>query len=88
MDGANILQSLLVVNLVAQFMLAAVYLGGRRLVWYEYLIYGLVALGLPVLGPFLVIASRPGERRRPQASLRRIYAAGRKPHIITPRLGS
>jgi hypothetical protein len=77
MNGAEILQALLLVNLVAQFLLAAVYLRGRRLAWFEYLAWGLVALALPVLGPFLVIASHPGEKRRPQPpTIRRIYAAG------------
>jgi len=53
------------------FTLAMVYLAQRRLAWHQYLGWGLVALIFPILGPFLVIANRPGVRRR-RAEQRRV----------------
>ncbi len=72
MIGAEILRGLLVADVVGMFALAAVYLRQRRLLWHQYLGWGLVALVFPVFGPFLVIASHPGEARRHPA-LRRVY---------------
>ena len=79
MNGAEILQGLLVADVVGMFVLAAVYLRHRRLAWHEYLGWGLVALIFPVFGPFVVIASHPGERRR-RASIRRVYADEARNH--------
>ncbi len=64
MSGVDVLRIMLVVCIAGMFALAMVYLAQRRLVWHQYLGWGLVALIFPVLGPFLVIANRPGERRR------------------------
>lgn len=44
-------------------LLAVFYLRRRELSWWAYLAWGLVALLIPILGPFLVIASRPGRPR-------------------------
>ncbi len=64
MSGVDVLRVMLVVCIVGMATLAMVYLAQRRLAWHQYLGWGLVALIFPVLGPFLVIANRPGERRR------------------------
>jgi thiamine transporter ThiT len=44
-------------------LMAVFFLRGRKMTIFEYLLWGLVALLLPVLGPYLVIASRPGQVR-------------------------
>ena len=48
--------------LIIQFLLAIFYLRGRKLSFGEYALWGLFALLIPALGPFLVIAFRPGQR--------------------------
>ena len=80
MNGANLLQGLLVADIVGMFALAVVYLRHRRLAWRATLGWVLVALIFPVFGPFLVIAAHPGEKRR-RASIRRIYAEDSKNHM-------
>ncbi len=68
MSGADVLRMMLMVCIAGMFALAMVYLVQRRLAWHQYLGWGLVALIFPILGPFLVIANRPGVRRtRPEA---------------------
>ncbi len=68
MSGVDVLRIMLVVCIAGMFALAMVYLVQRRLAWHQYLGWSLVALIFPILGPFLVIANRPGVRRaRPEA---------------------
>ncbi len=57
------LQVLLVGCLVGMALLAAFYLRGRRLSLAGYLAWGLVALLIPAIGPFIVIMARPGKSR-------------------------
>ena len=73
MSGAEILQGLLVLDIAGMLALSLVYLGRRRMAWHQFLGWGLLALVLPILGPFLVIANHPGERRR-KALRPRVYA--------------
>ncbi|NOY98233.1 MAG: hypothetical protein GXP40_03375 [Chloroflexi bacterium] len=70
--NAEILRSLLVVYLVAAYVMAILYLRRRRLSFGEYTFWGLFALLVPVVGPFLVIFSQPGRgsRRQRRASRR------------------
>jgi hypothetical protein len=49
--------------LVAMFVLAFVYLRRRPLTWVQFAAWGLFALLIPALGPFLVILARPGNHR-------------------------
>lgn len=42
-------------------MVAVLYLRQRKLSTLAYFMWGLLALMLPVLGPYLVIIARPGE---------------------------
>lgn len=56
----------LIVLLLADFtgmvLLAAFYLRKRQLPWLGYVFWGLLAL-IPLVGPFLVIISRPGKSK-------------------------
>jgi hypothetical protein len=70
MNGAVVLQVLLVMDMVGMYALVVFYLTRRRMSWRQYLGWGLVAVIFPLLGPFLVIASHPGERRRKVERLR------------------
>lgn len=60
MTAQDILRLLLILDILSLALLAALFLRGRRLAWHEYLLWGMLALCLPVLGPFLVILRRPG----------------------------
>lgn len=64
MIGAEILQVFLILDIAGMLTLSLVYLARRRMAWHQYLSWGLLALVLPILGPFLVIANHPGERRK------------------------
>ncbi len=55
------MRTLLFVDIIAMALLAFFYLRGRELAWHEYLSFGLIALFVPLLGPFLVILTRPGK---------------------------
>ena len=61
MDTADVIRALLLFTLLAQALLAVLYLRTRRLTWDGYLAWGLLTLLIPILGPCLVIACRPGE---------------------------
>jgi 4-hydroxybenzoate polyprenyltransferase len=63
MSAPEILKTLLILFCVIMFLLAVLYLRRRRLTWLEFGAFGLLALLLPILGPFLVIALRPGQPR-------------------------
>ena len=68
--STQILQYLLVGCLVGMTLLAAFYLRGRRLPLIGYLAWGLVALLIPAVGPFIVILAHPGVRRESRAENR------------------
>ena len=53
---------LLLVGALGMALLAAFYLRRRELTIAEYIGWGLLALLLPLLGPFLVILYQPGKR--------------------------
>lgn len=61
MGSAGVVRIILLVDIVAMSLLALVYLRQRRMSWMGYCGWGLLALLLPVIGPFVVIARRPGE---------------------------
>jgi len=63
MPVAEVLKAVLVFTILAMAFLAVFYLHRRQLSWAAYCFWGLAAIVLPVLGPFLVIASRPGKWR-------------------------
>ena len=59
--NAEVLRLLLAVSLIAMYVLAMLYLRRRRLGLGAYLFWGLFALSIPALGPFLVILTKPGK---------------------------
>jgi ABC-type bacteriocin/lantibiotic exporter with double-glycine peptidase domain len=59
--NADTLRLLLTGSLVAMFLLALLYLRRRPLTWIQLAAWGLIALLVPALGPFLVILSQPGK---------------------------
>lgn len=61
----SILRGLLIADIVLMALLAFLYLGQRRLEWRHYCFWGMLALLVPILGPFLVIHNRPGRWRTP-----------------------
>ncbi len=61
----TILLALLAIYSVSAFMLALFYMRHRRLTRVEFAFWGMLALLVPVFGPFFVIAARPGPRKRP-----------------------
>ncbi len=61
MQTAGVIRTILLVDIIAMALLAIVYLRQRRLSWGPFCYWLLLAIGIPVLGPFLVIANRPGE---------------------------
>lgn len=63
--GDRFLVILLIVYAVGAFVLTISYLRYRRCSALEFALWGTLALILPVLGPFFVIAARPGPRKRP-----------------------
>ena len=66
----EILIALLVVCMIGEVILAAMYLRTRSLSMSEYLGWALVIVLVPLLGPFLAIATRPGQAAGPgQAGL-------------------
>ena len=70
MNGAVVLQVLLLMDVVGMYALAVFYLASRRMSWRQYMGWGLVAVIFPLLGSFLVIASKPGKRRKKHAQQR------------------
>jgi hypothetical protein len=61
MGSAGIIRTILLVDIVVMALLALFYLRQRRLSFAGYFGWGLLALLIPVIGPFVVIAKRPGE---------------------------
>ena len=67
--NAETLQLLLASTLLAMYILAMFYLRRQPLTFSRYTLWGLFALFLPALGPFLVILLRPGRAFRPSNRL-------------------
>lgn len=61
MDAAGVIRTILIVDIVILSLLALIYLLQRRMHWTSFFGWGLLAVLVPVLGPFMVIARRPGE---------------------------
>ncbi|MCK4975460.1 MAG: hypothetical protein KAS36_00850 [Anaerolineales bacterium] len=58
------MRTLLALCILSMALLAAFYLRQRDLSLSEYISWGLVIVLLPLLGPFLVILSRPGAQAK------------------------
>lgn len=65
---AEILRVVLSVCLFAMYVLAMLYLRRRRLSLGQFIAWGLFALFVPALGPFLLLLTRPGEPSRARFS--------------------
>jgi membrane-bound metal-dependent hydrolase YbcI (DUF457 family) len=50
-------------GIFAMLVLSMLFLRGRELSTREYILWGLLAVVVPVLGPYLVIAAKPGAQR-------------------------
>ena len=59
-----LLRALLLACLLGMDLLAALYLRRRRLSLAAYTLWGLFVLAVPLVGPFVTIAARPGAPRR------------------------
>jgi hypothetical protein len=60
MGSADTIRTILLVDIIVMSLLAVAYLRQRRMSWMAYCGWGLLALLVPVIGPFMVIAKRPG----------------------------
>lgn len=60
----DVMRSLLILGLFGMALLAAIYLSRRSLTLQEYLVWGLLILLVPLLGPFLAILFAPGKPKR------------------------
>lgn len=60
-ETTDILRALLYVVLFGMLLIAVLYLRQRKLSKVAYVLWGILALIVPVVGPYIVIASRPGE---------------------------
>ena len=66
MSGTEVIHLVLLADILVMAFLAVFYLRQRKLSWLALFTWGLVALVVPVLGPFLVIAARPGRWNKGQ----------------------
>jgi hypothetical protein len=64
MTAGDLLRALLLLDVVGMLILAIFYLRQRPLSWFAFLAWGLLAVLVPVLGPFIAIAAQPGRARR------------------------
>jgi hypothetical protein len=62
--NAELIRVFLMADILAMALLAFFYLRQRKLTINEYIQYGLLALLVPLLGPFLVIVLKPGLSRK------------------------
>ncbi len=60
----EVMRTLLALCILGMVLLAAFYLRRRDLSLYEYISWGMLILFVPLLGPFLVILSRPGAQAK------------------------
>jgi len=60
----HVLRVILFLFLAVIYLAALIFLGCRKMALAAYIFWGIFALLLPAIGPFFVIAYRPGERRR------------------------
>ena len=63
MTTADLIRILLLLDVVGMGLMGMFYLSRRRLGWAAYLAWGILAASVPIFGPFVVIALRPGRMR-------------------------
>ncbi len=64
MISPAVLRILVLIGLLGMLLLAVFYLRERNLSFRQYLGWGLIAIFVPLVGPFLAIMSHPGQARR------------------------
>jgi hypothetical protein len=64
--SAGIMRLLLGLGMMGMALLSTFYLRQRRMPFHEYLAWGLLAIFVPVLGPFWVIYMHPGQPSQPR----------------------
>jgi hypothetical protein len=62
--NAELIRVFLIADILGMALLAFFYLRQRKLSIHEYIHFGLLALLVPLLGPFLVIVLKPGSSRQ------------------------
>lgn len=73
-----ILRFLLVAYSTVALVITIFYLYYRRVTPGEYVLWGIIAFILPIVGPFFVIAARPGPRKRIRAASKVPKAASKQ----------
>lgn len=63
LTSPDLMRALLVFCLAGMAILAVLFLRTRRLSFSSFLLWGLLALFVPLIGQFLVILSNPGSKR-------------------------
>lgn len=76
-----ILRFLLVAYSTVAFVVTIFYLYYRRVTLGEYVLWGIIAFILPIVGPFFVIAARPGPRKRIRA-VSKVPKAASKQRVV------
>ncbi len=61
MTTGAVMRTMLIIDTIFLALLAFIYLRQRKMSWLAYFAWGILAVIAPVIGPFIVIASRPGE---------------------------
>ena len=79
--SAGVMRVLLGVGVMGMALLAIFYLRQRRMPFHEYLAWGLLAIFVPVFGPFWVIYIHPGQPAWPQ----RQFISGKRKSLIERR---
>jgi hypothetical protein len=64
--SSELMRAWLYICLFTMALVAAFYLRRRSLSTLEYILWGLLVVMLPALGPYIVIAARPGQMRGKQ----------------------
>ncbi len=80
----GVIRTILLVDIVAMALLSLIYLRQRRLSLQSYCFWGLLAMLVPVLGPFLVISNRPGQWDPEFSVLRDVKRLGEWARRILP----
>ncbi len=81
----EVMHTLLYTFLIAMALIAGLYLRRRSLPLTGYLFYAALIVFVPLLGPFLTIAIRPGTPRLPVTTARQ-RRAQREHHFLRDRL--
>ena len=59
----DIIRGMLLAGICGMLLLAVLYLRQRKMPTSSFVLWGLLAIALPLLGPYLVIALQPGDPR-------------------------